>query len=155
MNSKARAALILIAIAAPLAAQVSVSGKVTDDTGAGIPDLKVTLTNQSTQVEKEIRTTPEGVYTIQAEPGTYALAIQKPGRGVFAIRDVQLAAGQNQTVNIGMSAQSDNRNFRYMFYGFVAAWLVLVIYVISMVSRENTLKRQVENLKQMLESEKR
>ena len=156
MTYKTRAALILITLALPIAAQtVTISGKVVDDTGAGIPDLKVSLTNQATKVEKEVRSTPDGAYTLQVDPGTYAVAVEKPGRGVFAIRDVELAAGQNRTVNFEVSAKADNRNFRYMFYGFLAAWLVLVIYVISLVARESGLRKQIENLKRMVESERR
>lgn len=155
MISNARAVLILVTLALPLAAQVTVNGKVADDAGAGIPDLKVSLTNQATKVEKEVRTSPDGAYTLALEPGTYSIAVEKPGRGVFAVRDVALEAGQTRTVNFEMSAQNDNRNFRYMFYGFVAAWLVLVIYVISMVARENGLRRQIANLRQMVESERR
>ncbi len=156
MTFKTRAALVLITLALPIAAQtVTVSGKVVDDTGAGIPDLKVSLTNQATKVEKEVRSTPDGSYALQVDPGTYSVAVEKPGRGLFAVRDVELAAGQNRTINLEVSAKADNRNFRYMFYGFLAAWLVLVIYVISLVARESGLRKQIENLKHMVESERR
>lgn len=155
MISKTRAALILVILALPLAAQVTVNGKVVDDTGAGVPDLRVSITNQATKVEKEVRSSPDGAYSLQVEPGTYAVAVEKPGRGLFAVRDVQLAAGDARTINFEMSAQADNRNFRYMFYGFLAAWLVLVIYMLSMVARENGLRRQIDNLKQMVESERK
>ena len=30
----------------------------------------------------------------------------------------------------------DTRNFTFMFYGFAAAWLILVIYVLMLVARE-------------------
>ena len=45
----------------------------------------------------------------------------------------------------------DERNFLYMFYGFAAAWLLIALYVISLVARERKLKAQLENLKRMLE----
>ncbi|MDW8352916.1 MAG: CcmD family protein [Bryobacterales bacterium] len=45
----------------------------------------------------------------------------------------------------------DERNFTYMFYGFAAAWLILAGYVISLVRREKVLKRQLEQLRRMLE----
>ena len=41
-----------------------------------------------------------------------------------------------------------------MFYGFAAAWLVLVLYVVSLVARERKLRREVDNLKRMVESGK-
>ena len=151
-----RAVLVLIALALPLAAETAtVTGKVADDAGAGIPDLKVSLNNLSTGLEKEIRTGPDGTYAISGDAGKYAVAIDKPGRGVFAIRDIELHAGETRTVNFEISAKTDNRNFRYMFYGFLAAWLVLVIYVISLAARESGLRKQIEDLKKMVESERR
>lgn len=45
----------------------------------------------------------------------------------------------------------DQRNFTYMFYGFAAAWAIVAIYVLTLVSRERRLSRQVEDVKRMLE----
>ena len=45
----------------------------------------------------------------------------------------------------------DTRNFTYMFYGFLAAWLILVIYVLLLVNRESQIRRQLANLKSLLE----
>ena len=45
----------------------------------------------------------------------------------------------------------DQRNFTYMFYGFSAAWLILVVYVVSLVARENKIKKELENLRRMVE----
>ncbi len=49
----------------------------------------------------------------------------------------------------------DTRNFTYMFYGFLAAWAILAAYVVALVSRERKLKRELENLKRMLEDRER
>jgi CcmD family protein len=43
------------------------------------------------------------------------------------------------------------RNFEFLSYGFAAAWIILAIYVLMMVSRENRLKREIASLKAMLE----
>lgn len=43
------------------------------------------------------------------------------------------------------------RNFQFLSYGFAAAWIVLTIYVLMMVGREGRLKRELANLKAMLE----
>jgi CcmD family protein len=43
------------------------------------------------------------------------------------------------------------RNFQFLSYGFAAAWIVLTIYVLMMVGRESRLKREIANLKAMLE----
>lgn len=45
----------------------------------------------------------------------------------------------------------DERNFTYMFYGFAAAWLILVLYVVTLAARERNLKREVETLRKLLE----
>ena len=43
------------------------------------------------------------------------------------------------------------RNFEFLSYGLIVAWLVLVVYVLMMVSRERRLKREITSLKGMLE----
>ncbi len=45
----------------------------------------------------------------------------------------------------------DTRNFTYMFYGFTAAWAILVVYVLMIVSRERKLRRELDGLKKLLE----
>ncbi|HML16222.1 MAG TPA: CcmD family protein [Bryobacteraceae bacterium] len=45
----------------------------------------------------------------------------------------------------------DNQNFDYMFYGFVAAWLIIVIYVVSLAMRENRLRRELDRVRQMVD----
>ena len=46
----------------------------------------------------------------------------------------------------------DARNFTFMFYGFLAAWLIVLFYVISLARRGARLKRELENVKQLLSS---
>lgn len=147
--------LALLIILSAAAAGQSVKGTVQDDTGARLADLRVSLINQETKVEKEIRSDADGSYTLQADPGTYSVGVEKPGRGQFMVRDIALAAGETRTVNLQIASRAENRNFEYMFYGFLAAWLVLVVYVLSLVARERTLRRQIDDLRQMVESERR
>ena len=45
----------------------------------------------------------------------------------------------------------DSRNFTYMFYGFAAAWVILVIYVISLVARERRSTEEMSRLKKLME----
>ena len=47
----------------------------------------------------------------------------------------------------------DTRNFTFMFYGFLAAWLILVVYVLSLVSRERKITEQLKGLKGLLDDE--
>jgi CcmD family protein len=46
-------------------------------------------------------------------------------------------------------------NFQYMFYGFAAAWVLIVIYALSMLARERRIKDEIARLKSMLEEKER
>jgi len=46
------------------------------------------------------------------------------------------------------------RNYEFLSYGLVVAWLILVVYVLMMVGRERKLKREIAGLKAMLEERK-
>ena len=39
----------------------------------------------------------------------------------------------------------------FMFYGFTAAWAILVVYVLMLVARERKLREELRNLKKLLE----
>jgi len=45
----------------------------------------------------------------------------------------------------------DARNFTYMFYGFLAAWLILVIYVVTLAARERSIRKELTRLRSMME----
>jgi CcmD family protein len=49
----------------------------------------------------------------------------------------------------------DPRNFQYMFYGFSAAWVIIVIYAITLLGREGKIKDEIARLKSMLEEKER
>ena len=49
----------------------------------------------------------------------------------------------------------DTTNFLYMFYGFTVTWLILFAYVVALSRRESKLKKEVENLKRMIEERER
>jgi CcmD family protein len=46
----------------------------------------------------------------------------------------------------------DARNFTFMFYGFLAAWLIVLLYVISLARRGARLKKELEDVKQLIAS---
>jgi CcmD family protein len=46
----------------------------------------------------------------------------------------------------------DARNELFMFYGFLAAWLIVLLYVGSLVRRGSKLRRELEDVKRMIGS---
>jgi CcmD family protein len=48
----------------------------------------------------------------------------------------------------------DQRNFDFLFYGFLAAWLIVVIYVLTIVARERRLRGELDRVKRMIEDRK-
>jgi CcmD family protein len=46
-------------------------------------------------------------------------------------------------------------NFTFMFYGFLAAWMVLIIYVIYIALRERKLREELERVKRMVDERER
>jgi CcmD family protein len=49
----------------------------------------------------------------------------------------------------------DTRNFQFMFYGFLAAWLIIVVYVVSLALRERRLRKELDRVRNMIEGGKR
>jgi hypothetical protein len=43
------------------------------------------------------------------------------------------------------------RNFQFLFYGLLTAWLVLLAFVIMLAGRERKLRRELERLRLMIE----
>lgn len=43
------------------------------------------------------------------------------------------------------------RNYEFLSYGLIAAWVIVVAYVLMMVSRQRKLRREIAGLKAMLE----
>ena len=46
----------------------------------------------------------------------------------------------------------DTRNFTFMFYGFTAAWAIVLFYVINLARRGARLKKELDDVKQLLVS---
>ncbi|MBV8831818.1 MAG: CcmD family protein [Acidobacteriaceae bacterium] len=46
----------------------------------------------------------------------------------------------------------DARNFTFMFYGFLAAWLIVLVYVISLARRGARLRKELEDVKHLMHS---
>jgi len=53
--------------------------------------------------------------------------------------------------DIEMEMARLQRNFQFLSYGLIVAWMILVLYVLMMVGRERKLRREIASLKAMLE----
>jgi hypothetical protein len=63
-----------------LAQTAQLTGRVTDQTAAVVPDTLVTVTNTGTGIRRESSTNEEGYYTVPLlPPGVYQIAVQKSG----------------------------------------------------------------------------
>lgn len=56
--------------------------------------------------------------------------------------------------DITFEMQRLQRNYEFLSYGLIAAWVILVVYVLMMVGRQRKLKGEIERLRAMLGEKK-
>jgi len=80
----------------------TISGIVTDPTGAVIPNASVTVSDKATGAQRELTTNPEGIYAAPVLPaGTYTLKAEAAGFRTL-MRDVEVQAGVTVTAHMQM-----------------------------------------------------
>jgi hypothetical protein len=99
--------LLALGLAANLVAQVagrgSLSGLVTDRSGAAVAGAAVTLTNIDTGVTMSGRTSSGGLYSfLSLVPGTYQLKIEQPGFKTAVQNKITIAVDAEQRVNMSL-----------------------------------------------------
>lgn len=52
--------------------------------------------------------------------------------------------------DITLEMQRLQRNYEFLSYGLIAAWVILVVYVLMMVGRQRKLKLEIERLRAMI-----
>src|SRR5881397_1687709 len=73
----------------------TILGTVTDPTGAVMPDVVVTVTNQGENTSREVRADSQGNYQAEnLKEGVYSVAVQAPGFRLVTLQDVRLTARQ-------------------------------------------------------------
>ncbi len=92
--------LALPAWASAQALYGSITGTVTDNSGAAIPGVTITVTNEGTGLTLDTVTDGEGLYTIRnVLPGSYKLSAALQGFKTFAQTGIPLTAGSIARVN--------------------------------------------------------
>src|ERR1700751_5658784 len=93
-------AFLLIAILLPARAAAqgttgSITGTVTDASGAAVPGATVTITQTSTNDVHTAATSDSGFYTVpQLPPGNYRVSVEKSGFNRFVQNDITLTINQ-------------------------------------------------------------
>ena len=65
----------------------TITGSVTDSSGAMVPNAKVTILDLATNSPRETKTNAEGVYRVFGlRPGAYMVSVTAPNRGTTRLR---------------------------------------------------------------------
>jgi hypothetical protein len=81
----------------------TITGTVTDQSGAVVPGVRVTITNVNTGVTQATTTTGAGVYTVpNLPPGNYTVTAEKTGFQTTAVAPFQLTVEHIATINISL-----------------------------------------------------
>ena len=90
----------------PTLAQVAggtLSGTVSDPSGAGIPQAKVLIKNVATGVERTATTNADGYFTtVNLLPGSYEVTISATGFSTETSHGVTMSVGAQVTYNVTM-----------------------------------------------------
>jgi hypothetical protein len=100
-------ALAFACVAAPAAAQRqlgAIQGTITDQTGAAVPSVTVTITNKETGEVRTATTNERGIYRILSlDPGRYDIVAELAGFNKAGRNDVILSVGATLGVNLAMT----------------------------------------------------
>jgi hypothetical protein len=95
--------LCLDAVALAQAPSGEINGVVTDASGAPMPGVTITLTNQSTDAVREIQTNDSGLYVLPAiPPGVYTLKATLTGFRTLEHRDITVQVGSASRIPLTM-----------------------------------------------------
>jgi hypothetical protein len=81
----------------------TLSGTVTDQSGAVVPNAQVTLTNATSGTTRQSVSNAQGFYTFASVPvGTYDLSVTSSGFQTYQFKAIALGGGDLKTVNVAM-----------------------------------------------------
>ena len=102
------ALILVISPAVTLLAQVTgatLSGTVTDPTGAVVVGARVVIENMATEITRNSVTDKDGLYNApNLIPGTYEVTVSAPGFSTAARKNITLNVGGSQVIDVQMKA---------------------------------------------------
>lgn len=96
---------------AQLSTQATITGTVTDSTGAVVSGATVTLTDDATKVSTVTKTNSDGVYIVRdLVVDTYTVAITRKGFKTYTVPGVELHPTETATVNATLAVGAETQN---------------------------------------------
>src|SRR6267378_4079972 len=84
--------------------QATITGIVTDESGAVIPNARVSVTNIETRVTREAQTNDEGQYRVPyLSPGRYEVTVESRGFSMAKL-ELSLTLGLTATIDVPLKA---------------------------------------------------
>ena len=81
--------------------RATISGTVTDSTGAVVPQVRVSVRNESTNIVNKAESNSTGLYVVPAlQPGSYELTAEKQGFRSSKVSNIPLSVGLTATVDL-------------------------------------------------------
>src|SRR5947209_2541571 len=87
----------------------TLSGRITNASGSGIPNAAVTVTNTTNNISQKVLTAPDGAFTVSnLGPGTYRIEVETSGYKRTTQQNVELLTTGPTTITIPMEVCSIN-----------------------------------------------
>ena len=97
-------AFILIAVAGHAQSTATLSGNITDPSGAVVPGAQVTVHGIATGLDRVVTSDSAGNYTVPSLlPGNYSVSVQASGFSTYKLSSVSLQVDQTVTANVHLS----------------------------------------------------
>jgi hypothetical protein len=90
-------------------ANTGLTGRVTDPSGAAIPDVHITFSNEATGIKTQVAVSSEGLYTAPLTAGTYDITVEATGFKKFEQTHVVVEVGGEATNDIKLTVGAINQ----------------------------------------------